>query len=116
MKKTACLAVCLMIFVGCGQKRDLVEKLEENGIEVVVNNINPYRFPKARTPSDLEEEITIDLEDKVIAQTGLYRLDTFTVDSTGNIYILNQLRFYWERICRRSLKGIIIGQFLYQTI
>lgn len=90
MKKTACLAVSLMIIVGCGQKSDQVEKLEENGIEVVVNNINPYRFPKARTPSHLEEEMTIDLEDEVIAQTGLYRLDTFTVDSAGNIYVLTQ--------------------------
>jgi hypothetical protein len=89
MKKAVLMFVILCLFSGCGQQSDLVERLEENGIEVVLNRAEPYRIPKAWIPKRLEEEFVINLEDEAVAQTGIYQLDTFAADSNGHVYILN---------------------------
>ena len=34
-----------IIFISCGQKQDRVEKITEDGVEVVVNHIQPYQYP-----------------------------------------------------------------------
>jgi len=89
MKKTAWLAMALLMIVACSREESQVEKVMEDGIEIVVNGAEPYRLPDVRSPFDLDEELVIDLEDENVSKTGLYQLDTFAVDADGNIYILS---------------------------
>ncbi len=89
MKKKPWLGVFLLVIAGCSRQGSLVEKVMEDGIEVVVNGVEPYRLPDVRSPYDLEEEFVIDLEDENVSKTGLYQIDTFAVDDDGNIYILS---------------------------
>lgn len=89
MKKTAWIAVLLLLVAGCGRQENQVEKVIEDGIEVVLNRAEPYKLPDVRRPVSLEGEWDIDLEDEGVSKTGLYQLDTFAVDADGSIYILN---------------------------
>jgi hypothetical protein len=89
MKKTAWLAMALLMIVACSRQESLVEKVMEDGVEIVVNGEEPYQLLGVRSPLDLDEELVIDLEDENVSKTGLYQLDTFAVDADGNIYILS---------------------------
>jgi hypothetical protein len=89
MKKTAWLAVFLLVIAGCSRQENQVEKVIEDGIEVVLNGMEPYKFPDVQSPVRMNEEWVIDLEDENVSKTGLYKLDTFAVDAEGSIYILN---------------------------
>jgi hypothetical protein len=89
MKKTVWFAMLLLVINGCGRQENRVKKVMENGIEVVLNETEPYDLPDVQRPTMLEEQLVIDLEDEGISQNGLYQIDTFAVDADGNIYILN---------------------------
>jgi hypothetical protein len=77
-----------MLVFGCSQKEPQVEKIMEDGVEVVLNRLEPYTLPEAKTSVVLEEECVIDLEDPAVTDIGLYDINVFGVDSTGSIYLL----------------------------
>jgi hypothetical protein len=79
----------LLTIGGCGSQKNPVEKAAEDGAEVVVNGVEPYLLPDVREPTGLDEKFVVDLEDKNVSKIGLYQVDTFAVDTDGNIYILN---------------------------
>jgi hypothetical protein len=89
MKKMVWLAILIFVIGGCSRQESRVEKVVEDGIEVVLNRVEPHRLPDAQKPVGLEEEWIIDLEDESVSAIGLYLLDTFAVDAEGNIYILS---------------------------
>lgn len=89
MKKKGWLVVALCLLSACGRQGDRVEKVMEDGVEVVINRTEPYDLPDVRSPIDLEEEMLIDLESENVLKSGLYYLDTFAVDADGDIYILS---------------------------
>ena len=88
MRKVLILALFLMLAFGCGQKAPLVEKIMEGGVEVIINHLEPYTLPGEKTTIVLEKECVIDLEDPDISAKGLYDINVFGVDSTGNIYLM----------------------------
>jgi hypothetical protein len=104
MKKTAWLAILLLVIGGCTRRDNQVEKVMEEGIEVVLNGTEPYILPDVRSPVRLEEEVIIDLEAGDISRTGLYQIDTFAVDGEGSIYILN-LRSEKDHIFKFTPEG-----------
>jgi DNA-binding beta-propeller fold protein YncE len=104
MKKTFWLAILIIVIGGCGRQETLVEKVVEDGIEVVLNGSVPYNLPDIQSPARLEEEWVIDLEDEGVSGIGLYHLDTFAVDAEGNIYVLS-LRSEKNHIFKFSLDG-----------
>lgn len=61
----------------------------ENGVEVVINHIDPYTIKGQSTSLNLEKEFVIDSERDDIAEIGLTYIDSFGIDSEGNIYFLN---------------------------
>ena len=89
MKKTVWLALLLLVIGGCTRQDGQVEKTMEEGIEVVLSGMEPYRLLDVQSPVRLEEEVVIDLEAEDVSQAGLYQIDTFAVDADGNIYILS---------------------------
>lgn len=87
MKKPTYLVLILsLLFFCCAPKQEKVERIMEDGVEVVINHIEPYRIKGEPSTFTLEEEFAIDLERDDIAEIGLTEIQDFAVDSAGNIY------------------------------
>ena len=86
-KKHIFIAPLVLLAFGCGPSS--VEKHLEDGIEVVVNGIEPYRIQGQSTALTLEELWTLDTEDPEVAEAGLVSINAFQVDSQGNVYFLS---------------------------
>jgi sugar lactone lactonase YvrE len=89
MKKMIWIAMLLLVIGGCARQNNRVEKVMEDGIEVVMNETEPYKLPDVPIPLRLDEEWIIDLEAEDVSKIGLYQIDTFAVDAKGSIYVLN---------------------------
>lgn len=90
MKKAFCLFYILIFLVCCGPRQESVERIIENGVEVIVNHLKPYEIKGEPSTLFLEEVFTIDSERDDIAELGLADiLFWFDVDSKGNIYFLD---------------------------
>lgn len=86
MKKLVFLGFILSLSLCCGQKQDKVEKTIEDGVEVVLNYLEPYKIKGEPDTLNLDEEFILDLERDDIAEVGMTEIARFDVDSEGNIY------------------------------
>ena len=102
-----------MMFVSCRPKQEKVEKIMEDGVEVVLNHLEPYRIKGEPSNLLLEEELLIDMESKEIEETGLVDIDYFDVDSEGNIYIVNIVSTEpeYKLVLKFDRKGKFISSF-----
>jgi hypothetical protein len=79
-----------MMCISCGQKENRGEKIIEDGVEVVINHIEPYRIKGEPSTFSLEKEFVIDTERDDIVELGLADIGHyFIVDSEGNIYLIS---------------------------
>jgi hypothetical protein len=78
-----------LILLHCSPQQDTVEKIMEDGVEVVINHREPYNIKGEPTSLILEEKWVIDLEDSYFAEMGLGETELFDIDSQGNIYLLS---------------------------
>jgi len=90
MRKLLILFCLLSLCFYCGPKQDVVERYIEDGVEVIVNHLEPYKIKGVPSTFHLEEEFAIDTEKDDVATTGLTDITHFDVDSEGNIYCLNE--------------------------
>lgn len=93
MKKRFMILALLLLFcfiVGCQEKEADVERFVEDGVEVVINHLEPYKVEREANTLHLVEELTIDTENDDVAATGLTFVQIFDVDSEGNLYFLNR--------------------------
>ena len=88
MKKLIYLILVLTLFLFCGTKQEKVEKIMEDGVEVVLNHLEPYKIKGEPFTLHIEEEFTIDTEKDEIAELGVPDIGRFDIDSEGNIYFL----------------------------
>jgi hypothetical protein len=84
------LLLVFIILASCGQKQDKVEKIMEDGVEVVLNPLESYKVEGKPTSLSLQEEFVIDPEKDEIAEIGLGEFAGIDVDSEENIY-------FWTR-------------------
>ncbi len=84
------LLLCFM--VGCKEEETMVERSMEEGVEVIVNHLEPYTIKGEASQLYLDEEFIIDLERDDLAVLGITGADTFDVDSDGNIYFVIRYR------------------------
>jgi len=111
MRKLLILAsLILLFFCFCGPKQEKVEKIIEDGVEVIVNHIEPYKIKGQPTAFNMEEEFVIDSERDDIAEIGLTYIDSFGVDSEEDIYFLNS-KNPENIIFRFNRKGNFIDSF-----
>jgi hypothetical protein len=89
MKKIACFVFILAFLSCCIPEQDKVEKTSEDGVEVVINHLEPYRITAEPSNLLLEEELLIDMESEEIEEIGFVDIDYFDLDSEGNIYIVS---------------------------
>jgi hypothetical protein len=97
MNKLIYLILVISLFFHCAPKQDKVESIIEDGVEVLVNHLEPYNIKGEPNTLTLEEEFIIDLERNDLAEAGIMDIGGFDVDSEGNIYL-------W---CIRSSKNFI---------
>lgn len=72
-----------------GQEQEEVERIMEDGVEVVLNHLEPYKIKDELSNLSLEKEFSIDLSRDEIAKRGLADIFAIDVDSEGSIYILS---------------------------
>jgi len=90
MKKIIYLALIITIFLCCVHKQEKVERIIEDGVEVIVNHLEPYKIKGEPSTLHLEEEFTIDTGRDEIAEIGVTDIEDFDVDSQGNIYFFQK--------------------------
>jgi len=92
MKKIIYLALIIIVLLCCVHKQEKVERIIEDGVEVIVNHSEPYKIKGEPSTLHLEEEFTIDTGRDEIAEIGVTDIEDFDVDSQGNIYFFQK----WE--------------------
>lgn len=90
MKRFILPLIILFIFSYCGSELDKVEIVIENGVEVVINHIEPYKLKGKPTSLYLKEEFVIDPEKDELSDLDLGEFVKIDVDPMGNIY-------FWAR-------------------
>lgn len=107
MKKTICLISILIFSSFCGPKQDVVEKIIEDGVEIVLNHLEPYKIEGNPSTLHLDYEFTLDTEDEELLDIGLIGIESFDVDSEGNIYLIQ-----WQSQENYVYKFDSFGRFL----
>jgi hypothetical protein len=98
MKRAILLLTCLILVVSCAPKPETPERFVEDGVEVVLNRLEPYEIKGEPSTFTLEREFAIDTERDEIAELGLTDINLhFDVDSAGNIYLA----------CHKNADGMI---------
>jgi len=86
MKKLIYLISVLSLFLYCGTKQEKVEKIMEDGVEVVLNHLEPYKIKGEPSTLHLEEDLIINFEREDFTEIGIKEIVGFDVDSDNNIY------------------------------
>jgi hypothetical protein len=86
MKKLIYLSLIISLFFFCGPKQRKVEKIMEDGVEVILNQIEPYKTKGEPSTFILDEEFTIDTEAEDLAGLGIKGIDELDVGLDGDIY------------------------------
>ena len=71
MKKLIYLVLILSLFFYCAPKQEKVEKIMEDGVEVIINHLESYKVKEESSQLVLEEELKIDFENSKFADIGL---------------------------------------------
>ncbi len=88
MKRRVYFLLILSMFFYCGpNKSERIERLIEDGEEVVVNHLEPHKIKGESSTFTLEEEFRIDTESEDLADLGIRGIDELDVDSGGDIYL-----------------------------
>ena len=66
-----------------------IDRLLEDGVEVIQNHLGPYPVRSEPTDFKLEEELTIDFAGPEIGEMGLANATDFMVDAKGFIYFMH---------------------------
>jgi hypothetical protein len=86
MKKLIFLFFVIAISIYCSPKSEQVEKFMEDGVEVVINHLKPYKIEGEPAILNLKKEFSIDFARDDIGELGIADSTDFEVDSEGNIY------------------------------
>jgi hypothetical protein len=92
LRKISFSLLALALLVSCRAKHLQVDKIIEDGIEVVLNHPDPYLINGQPVSFRLEEELRIDLTDNELIKVGIVAPAEADADSRGNIFILDRHR------------------------
>ena len=87
MKKAFILWLCFFLLSGC-QSQSKIDKTREDGVEVVLNHLQPYIIKGESSTPVLEKVFSIDIEREDLLKIGLTDIETFDIDEQGNIFII----------------------------
>lgn len=81
------LGLTIFCLAGCAGKHGTIDRTTENGVEVVLNHLQPYEIPGRPASLTLEETAAVDTESDAVAKAGVTDFYLFDVDSQGNAYV-----------------------------
>lgn len=90
MKRQLCYLVGLGILISCGARQPKVDRVIEDGVEVVLNHFEPYGIKGQPSHLVLSEVARIDFEKAEYSGLGLKEPDYAEADSRGDIYVVEQ--------------------------
>jgi len=111
MKQHICVLLSLLMYLCCNSQPIEVEKRIENGVEVIVNHLKPYKIEGESSNLSLEKELSIDTEKDEVAELGIPDIQGFDVDSDGNIYIFIPSRVRDNLIYKFDGDGTFLTSF-----
>ena len=94
MKRTVFIFILALLFNFCGERPERIEKVVEDGVEVVINRLEPYKIKGQPSTFSLEEELIVDFERDDLARLGIGEVRGFEVDSEGNIYFITEPQIF----------------------
>ena len=71
----------------CCGKQEKVDRVIENGVEVVRNKLRPYVIGRVPRNFQVDKRVLIDFQSEEIVKLGIADIRGFDVDLEGNIYI-----------------------------
>jgi len=83
-----CIILLLILFSSCRPKQTQIEKITEDGVEVIINHLEPYEIKGELNNLYLEKIFSINTENKEFFKIGLIDLETFDIDHEGNIFVI----------------------------
>jgi hypothetical protein len=86
---SSCLLV-MVLLVSCRAKQPQVDKTLDNGVEVVINHLSPYKISREPSQLRLEEKTRIDFGTKEFEKFGLKEPTFVEADSDGNVYVAEE--------------------------
>ena len=110
MKKQLYFLIIFILFYSCGPKQDQVERIIEDGVEVVLNHLEPYRMGSTSSLR-LEEVFRIDTEDEEILNLGIPDIFGFDVNSEGEIFILRNVTGEGDFVYKFDSSGKFVKSF-----
>lgn len=111
MNKPLCFLVGISLLVSCGGRRTQVDKIMEEGVEVVLNHLEPYVLKGEASHLRLVEETRIDFEKDEFSDIGLKEPDIVEADSNGNIFVIEKFPDSEYFIYKFSPDGRFIMKF-----
>jgi hypothetical protein len=88
MRKIPAYFLAITLLMSCKAKQSQVDKNVENGVEVVINHVEPYGVKGQPSELSLEKVLTIDLERDDLAEAGMGTAGEWDADDDGNIYVV----------------------------
>jgi len=86
LKRILSVGLIGLCLAACSGRRGPVDRITEDGTEVVLNHLEPYEIPGRPATLTLEEISAVDTESDAVAKAGITDVYLFDVDSQGNIY------------------------------
>lgn len=102
--------LCILLFTQCNLNQNKVEKILEDEVEVVLNHLAPYKIG-SKSNLILEESLKINTEEDEIIKLGIPDIFGFSVNSSGEIYILRTIKGEGNFIFKFNGNGIYIESF-----
>jgi 6-bladed beta-propeller len=90
MRRPLSLLGGLLLLTACGSKAPRVEKVYEDGVEVIQNHLEPCHVSGRAITCTVVEDVRIDLEKHENADLGLKEPDLVEVDSKGDIFVVEK--------------------------
>jgi len=88
MRKTLCVFLASVVCVSCGGREPRVDRTFEDGVEVILNHLEPYEIKGQSSTFFLDEVLAIDLERDDLAEAGLLSGGEWDADGEGSIYVV----------------------------
>jgi hypothetical protein len=115
MKSTSCfvfspILIVVILLASCGPKQEKVDRIIEDGVEVVINHLEPYQIDDVSSFT-LDEIFNIDTEEDEIANLGITDILGFEVNSKGDIFILKCYSGEGDFIFKFDRNGVFVKSF-----
>jgi hypothetical protein len=112
MKRTIGVLLGIGFLAWCGGRGSQVDKIIEDGVEVVLNHLEPYNLKGEPSHLRPEEETRIDFETDEYKDLGLKEPDIVEADSKGNIFVVEKFPDSEYFIYKFSPGGRFIMKFV----